>query len=172
MNKKFYSKDNFKMSIFGLVGTFLIMVYMLSFTIYALCIQEYFNASFGFAGTLLFLLATLYGFRCINRNSCYVWYDEETCEVCRKGYFCGYEAKINVADIKEVIGIQLWGDFPQYVFVGKEKGAYDSGHKRSYIRVEQSPESELFIRTFYDGPIIQYDPLKFPNSDAGRRKKK
>ena len=89
----------------------------------------------------------------LNRRGCKVWFDRDTYEVRRKGFFFGYEYRLRVSEIQDVVVVTVPHDATYYVLLDKVKSKYEGGSDESYIRVECTPENKIFIRQFWDKTI-------------------
>lgn len=112
------------------------------------------------SGVTVYLVCFLIDLLCIgllmlvlNRYGCKVWFDRDTYEVRRQGFFCGYSYRLRVSDIEDVVVVTVKHDATYYILLDKVNSKYEGGSNESYIRLEYTPENKVFIQQFWDKTI-------------------
>ena len=82
----------------------------------------------------------------LNRICSKVWYDANSQELKRKGFFVGYKYKINISQIKEVCKKEIFKETTYLIFIDEKNNKTESGRKNSYIRIEDTPKNREFIK--------------------------
>ena len=118
--------------------------------------------------SLLFVFFVIFCTFCLNRGGCKVIYDSAEHTIVRKGYIYGYEYKVRVDDIKEIISVtdprlgiyyilvDLSGteqDYRKYFGIGKD----------SFIQIRKTDENDAFVKQFWDKPIKNMEYIDFCN---------
>lgn len=120
-----------------------------------MCVLENSNFGPGFLWGGIFLLLTVFCTFCLNRLSCFVWF--ETNMIKRRGLFCGFKRE---SKIEEIISIEIRhlyrdGDF---IFLIDEKEysdkMFDRFRKDSFICIRKNKINLDFIRCFFDTDIM------------------
>ena len=84
---------------------------------------------------LVLMIASFFGF---NRGGCTVIYDSEKSILKRKGFFFGYEYELKIEDIKEIVIVFVALErTTNYIFVDAYNTRYESGYKKSFIRLKR-----------------------------------
>ena len=118
--------------------------------------------------SLLFMFFVIFFIFLLNRSGCKVMYDSTEHIIVRKGYICGYEYKVRVDDIREIISVpdprlgiyyilvDLSGteqDYRKYFGIGKD----------SFIQIRKTDENDAFKKQFWDKPIKNMEYEDFCN---------
>ena len=118
--------------------------------------------------SLLFMFFAIFFIFILNRGGCKVMYDSAEHTIVRKGYICGYEYKVRVDDIREIISVpdprlgiyyilvDLSGteqDYRKYFGIGKD----------SFIQIRKTDENDAFVKQFWDKPIKNMEYEDFCN---------
>ena len=92
----------------------------------------------------------------LNRMGCKVLYDADERMIIRRGFICGYEYRLKVEDIKDIIIVTIPRDATYYIIIDFVNTKYDSGFKESFIRIEKNEKGKKFIKQFWNKPIKEY----------------
>lgn len=103
-----------------------------------------------------FLMVAVLNVYVLNRAGCKIIYDSDTKVLYREGLFCGYKYQLKVEDIKEIIVLFLPKDETYYILVDPFQVVYESGYKKSFIRLKETKENLEFIQQFWDKPMKEY----------------
>jgi len=152
--KKIYSSK--KAVYLLLVGIMILMAFGI-LSIVMLSIQKSANNTAGVTAYLICfcidVLCLLFLSFVLNRLGCKIWFDRDTYEIRRQGFFFGYEYRLRVSDIQDVVVVTVQNDAVYYILLDKVKSKYEGGSNESYIRFECTPENKNFIRQFWDKTI-------------------
>ena len=110
---------------------------------------------------IMVYLGLIVGFSCfiylfllmLNRFGCKIIYNEEEQIIIRKGFICGYKYQLKIDDITEIIIASVLWETTYYVFIDSINTKYNSGYKKSFIRIEKNDKNLKFIKQFWDKPI-------------------
>ena len=89
----------------------------------------------------------------LNRFGCKILYNANEGVIKRKGFICGYEYQLKIEDIMEIIITSVHWETTYYVFIDSINTKYNSGSKKSFIRIEKNENNLKFIKQFWDKPI-------------------
>ena len=92
----------------------------------------------------------------LNRYGCKIIYNEEEQIIIRKGFVCGYEYRLKVEDIKDIIIATIPWDATYYIMIDSVNTKYVSGSKESFLRIEKNDKNKIFIKQFWNKPIKEY----------------
>lgn len=118
--------------------------------------------------SLLFMFFVIFCIFLLNRGGCKVMYDSTEHIIVRKGYICGYEYKVRVDDIREIISVPDPRLGIYYILVdlsGTEQDywKYFGIGKDSFIQIRKTDENDAFIKQFWDKPIKNMEYADFCN---------
>ena len=144
------------------------MVYFLSFGVFLfsifsiICVFSLIsNIMYGKKNVIIVYSILLFEFICflslflfsLNRFGCKIIYNANEGIIIRKGFICGYEYQLKIHDITEIIIASVPWETTYYVFIDSINTKYDSGSKKSFIRIEKNENNLKFIKQFWDKPI-------------------
>lgn len=89
----------------------------------------------------------------LNRFGCKILYNANEGVIIRKGFICGYEYQLKIEDIVEIIITSVHWETTYYVFIDSINTKYNSGSKKSFIRIEKNENNLKFIKQFWEKPI-------------------
>lgn len=92
----------------------------------------------------------------LNRAGCKVIYDPDKNMLYRKGLWWGYNYQLKVEEIKEIVIVFLPREDIYYVLLDSVNTKYEGWSKKSYIKLRETKENQIFIRQFWDKPIKEY----------------
>ena len=92
----------------------------------------------------------------LNRGGCTITYDASNNTLYRKGYIYGFKSQLAVAEITEIIVVQLPKEPKSYVLVDTTHTMYWGLDKKSFFKIEKTKKNQEFIEQFWNKPIKEY----------------
>jgi hypothetical protein len=96
------------------------------------------------------------GITALNRGGCTITYDASNNTLYRKGYIYGFKSQLAVAEITEIIVVQLPKEPKSYVLVDTTHTMYWGFDKKSFFKIEKTKKNQEFIEQFWNKPIKEY----------------
>ena len=115
--------------------------------------------------TLISLLASAISLLFLNRFGCFVWFDDKTKELCRKGFFFGFKYKIKVEKIKNIVLVEPPKQEKYIVVIDETNYNYEGLSKKSFIRIEHNLKNLEYIKKFWSEPIKEFKFDELLNTD-------
>lgn len=161
MEKKIYSSRFWTRFLwFSIIINFIAIVIDTYFLITSILENNITNTIVFIMGDIFFVLLSFLVFFYVNRVGCKIWFDNSTNELCREGYICGFQHRVNVKNIKSVKISTLPKDGTYIIIVDDYCTSNEPFSKHSAIRFTYNKDNLEFLKEFWHGEI---EGLEFHN---------